>query len=317
MSNEIVAILNQFLGQANNHNESKAQIEYDCPACAEEAYLTQGNGKHHLSINYAKGKFKCWKCGEHNKMSGPITKLIKRYGNPRLLAQYRKLVPEITIDINNQEIKVVNQLPEGFKKISRNIPKFDYQQIRVRNYLILDRGLDDDIIDRFNIGYTTIGKYSNRAIIPSYDEFGDINYYVGRAVFKNNLKILNADATKTEIIFNEHKINWDSTIYIVEGPFDHLVTPNSIPLLGKVLHEKLFTALYTKANALIVIVLDEDAEVTARMHYNTLNVGHLRDKIRIVFMPKDLDIAKIHELYGRQGVIKKLSSAVKLSEDKL
>ncbi len=316
MSNQIIAILNQFLGPAKNHYESKSQIEYDCPACAQELYLTDGDGKGNLSINYAKQRFRCWKCDERNRMKGKLSFLIKRFGNPRLSALYRELVPDIEIDTNNELIKVVNSLPEGFKKIQLVVEKYDYQQNRIKNYL-LSRGIDDSIIQKFNIGYTTYGTYSNRAIIPSYDEFGEVNYYAARTATNNKVKILNADATKTEIIFNEYKINWDSTIYLVEGPFDHIVTPNSIPFLGKVLYDKLFSALYTKANGLIVIVLDEDAEVTARALYNLLNVGHLRDKIRIVFMPKDLDIAKIHELHGRKGVIKKLSSAIKLKEDEL
>ena len=36
-----------------------------------------------------------------------------------------------------------------------------------------------------------------------------------------------------DIIFNEFYINWDLPVYLVEGVFDSLRIPNSIPLLGK------------------------------------------------------------------------------------
>ena len=71
------------------------------------------------------------------------------------------------------------------------------------------------------------------------------------------------EAEKQEIIFNEHKINFYSTIYLVEGATDHIVTPNSIPLLGKYISPKLLELLHDNAMSYIVIVLDDDAEVNA------------------------------------------------------
>jgi hypothetical protein len=47
----------------------------------------------------------------------------------------------------------------------------------------------------------------------------------------NKLKYINPKAEKQEIIFNIGKLNLDATIYLVEGVTDHIVTPNSIPLL--------------------------------------------------------------------------------------
>jgi hypothetical protein len=69
----------------------------------------------------------------------------------------------------------------------------------------------------------------------------------------NKLKYINPKAEKQEIIFNIGKLNLDATIYLVEGVTDHIVTPNSIPLLGKVISsDKL---LHDKAQGLIVILL--------------------------------------------------------------
>ena len=51
------------------------------------------------------------------------------------------------------------------------------------------------------------------------------------------------------IIFNEGLINWDSTIYIVEGTFEFLSFPvNTIPQLGKQLSSALFFKLKNLAS---------------------------------------------------------------------
>ena len=56
--------------------------------------------------------------------------------------------------------------------------------------------------------------------------YGDVNYYSGRSYDKfNKLKYKNPDVSKSDIIFNEGLINWDSNVYLVEGVFDHIVVP--------------------------------------------------------------------------------------------
>ena len=94
------------------------------------------------------------------------------------------------------------------------------------------------------------------------------------------------------IIFNESKINWLAPVWIVEGPFDSLFIPNSIPILGKVLHDKLWNLLYAKATS-VVICLDEDAWENSKKMYNTLNGGKLEGRVKIVHLPKDKDLADI------------------------
>ena len=87
----------------------------------------------------------------------------------------------------------------------------------------------------------------------------------------------NPDADKRSIIFNEYNINWDSTVYLVEGAFDHIVTPNSIPILGKYISDKLFHALQTRCKSDVVIVLDGGAEEKkdTKVLYRKLNSVNL------------------------------------------
>ena len=120
-----------------------------------------------------------------------------------------------------------------------------------------------------------------------------------------------------DIIFNEGRINWDSNIYLVEGVFDHVAIPNSIPMLGKILNDVLFKKLVSQAEAKVIILLDSDAKKDALKLYKRLNSTRLRGKILIVDMPEGFDIADVHQKLGKKGVIKLLTTARKIKESLL
>ena len=81
-------------------------------------------------------------------------------------------------------------------------------------------------------------------------------------------------------------------IYIVEGAFDSIFLPNSIPMLGKVMGEKLFSLLYEKALG-VVVVLDGDAWENSQKIYHKLNGGRLFGKVWTIKLPLDKDIADL------------------------
>jgi len=180
------------------------------------------------------------------------------------------------------------------------------------------RGIGMDLITKYDIGYTIDGNFMNRIIIPSYDISGVINYFIARSFhWKTKPKYMNPEAEKQEVIFNEDKINWDSTIYLVEGVFDHIVVPNSIPLLGKFMSEKLFEEIYTKASGNIVILLDADAYEDAVFLYKKLNIGHLTGKILMCTPAESYDPSLIYEKWGKRGIVTLLKSSTKLVESRL
>ncbi len=317
MSKIIVDILKQFLGEPHEHNEETGQTSWDCPACAEDKGLSHGDGdgNHKLAINYQRNIFRCWRCAFENNMYGKVPKLIKRYGNNRILKEYVLVRPD-----NDGEKHALTQievkLPKGFKKLT-DCDSSSYKYDTAYKY-ITDRGITDEMIDFYNIGYVVSGKRHDRIIIPSYDEFGDLNYYIARSWGKwNKPKYLNPQAEKQLLIFNENKINWDGTIFLVEGAFDHIVIPNSIPLLGKMLSEKLKIALLEKSRAEVVIVLDEDAYDAALRIYKNLNVGGLYNRIKICIPPYGQDPSSIFEKDGNNGIIKLLKTSKQIPESRL
>lgn len=313
MSSLLINILESFLGDYRKLNEDTGQIAFDCPVCSAEKNLYDGDGKGNLEINYNKNMFKCWACPDTNYMHGPVVKLLKKHATPKNLRDYLLVKPDADVIANQEREEIIVTLPEGYKKLSECTGK-EYNYYSAINYL-KSRGITAWIIKEFEIGFTTKGPFYNRIIIPSYDVEGKLNYFIARWFSKdyNKLKYINPTAEKQQIIFNENKINWDSTIYIVEGVTDHIVIPNSIPLLGKIISDKLLEELHDKAQSLIVIVLDGDAYEDAKILYRKLSFGDLLGRIRICVPPENQDPSSIFNLLGNKGIIKLLKSSYKLA----
>jgi DNA primase len=290
----VFEILEDIFGDYKNHNDYRCQVSFDCPVCSYDIKnLERGDGKGNLEVNYRYGVYKCWVCAETHETHGSIYKLIKKYGTPKQLKKYELLRPDDTEDSTKRVYKQV-RLPKEFipfKDASMGL-KLTPQYKQAFAY-IKKRNITDLMLQIYNIGFCYNGLYENRIIIPSYDEEKRLNYFVARSYLsKTKLKYKNPEAQKEIIIFNEHLINWDETIYIVEGAFDSIFIPNAIPMLGKFMSEHLFKKLYENAKK-IVIVLDPDAWDDAERLYHRINCGKLMGKVWIVKLEGDKDIADL------------------------
>ena len=308
MSFLIPDILESFLGEPRSHHESNGQIAFDCPVCAEDKGLREGDGKGNLEVNYIEGVYKCWVCSGTHGTHGTIGKLIYRHGSKENLKDYQLIKPDyeyLRSERDSQEVaNIIVTLPEGYKRLT-DCNQFQWRYTDAMRYL-KNRGITKQMIDYYDIGLTTVGKYHDRIIIPSYDKDERLNYYIARTFEKwAKPKYLNPEAEKMGLIFNEGKINLDATIYLVEGAFDHIVIPNSIPLLGKILSPELWLYLQN-ARGKIVIVLDADAMADAKEIYRKLNSGDLRGRIMICEVPNDNDPSSIFEKLGSNGIQKLL-----------
>jgi hypothetical protein len=290
----IIEILEDILGDYRNHNDYKSQISFDCPVCSYDIKgLDDGDGKGNLEVNYRYNVFKCWSCAETNNTHGSLYKLIKNHGTPKQLKNYILLRPEDVEDYKNKPYKEV-KLPKefiSFKDVSSGL-KLTHHYRQAISY-IKKRNITDEMLNKYNIGFCYGGPYENRIIIPSYDSNDKINYFIARSyLFKTKMKYKNPDVQKENIIWNEHLINWDKPVYIVEGVFDSIFLPNSIPMLGKFMSEKLFKILYDNAKK-IVIVLDPDAWNDTEKLYHKVNCGKLFGKVYVIKLEGDKDIADL------------------------
>jgi DNA primase len=251
-----------------------------------------------LEVSLEKHLFHCWSCGDINGTHGSLGKLIDLYGNKKHKKIYKVFRPEITKTKEKPKLKL--KLPESFTVFKDSNPIYPiYRQ--AYNYL-KNRGITDDIIEKYNIGFCDKGSHAGRIVVPSFDSNKNLTYYIARSWDpKSKSKYKNPEAEKDKIIFNEHLIDWDKDIYLVEGVFDGFFLPNSIPMLGKHMSSLLFESLYTKSKSNIVICLDGDAWSNTVKLYHELNGGVLYDKIKIVKLPIDKDVCdlkgEINEFY--------------------
>ncbi len=199
--------------------------------------------KGNLEVNYFDHVFKCWSCGDVNEMKGPLGKLIDQYANKKQKKIYSVFKPEETTIREVKKPKL--RLPESFVKFSESSPIYPVRR-QAYNYL-KNRGITDDIIEKYGIGFCDIGSHSGRIVVPSYNNEDELNYYIARSWDpKSRAKYKNPQEEKDKIIFNERLIDWNKDIYLVEGVFDSFFLDNSIAMLGKHMSDLLFNSIYTK-----------------------------------------------------------------------
>jgi DNA primase len=285
----LIELLTEFLGDYKQHYESKGQISFDCPVCAEEKGLDGGDGKGNLEINYGKHVYKCWSCGETHGTHGPLGKLFDQYATKSQKKVYNLIKPE---ELKQEDVKRPKlRLPEGYTTFQDSNPRF-IPHMEAYRYL-QSRGITDEMIERFKIGYTVSGDFAYRIIVPSFNKEGVLNYFVARSWVPKKMKYKNPSVPKDEIIFNESLIDWDKDVYLCEGAFDSFFLSNSIVMLGKKMSKLLFETLYTKANAQVIICCDGDAFEDGLRVYHELNGGRLYNKIKIVKLPVDKDVCDL------------------------
>jgi DNA primase len=283
-SEAIVELLEEVLGDHGLHYPNRGQISFNCPVCDD------GRNKHNLEVNYIDNVYKCWSCGDSEGTHGALGKIFDNYGNRKQKKLYNVLKPETVV---KREKKKKNlKLPEGFTLFKDSSSVYPVRR-QAMNYL-KNRGVTDEMIEKYNIGFCDKGDHAGRIVIPSYDKKGELNYYIARSWNPmSRAKYKNPIAEKDKIIFWENLIDWNQDIFLVEGAFDGLFLENSIPMLGKHMSELLFETIYNNAKKNVIICLDGDAWENSVKLYHELNGGELYQKIKVVKLPNDSDVAEL------------------------
>lgn len=310
-------ISNVFGGDVKGLNQS-SQVQVNCPRCMHDQGLSYPDNKYNLEISTSKRIFKCWRCSDPS-FSGSLGKLIRLYGTSfdyNLYKNYSAIYQNSDYegwdnDDEDDYEDILVTLPNEMILFS-DMDVNNSEHLRAYNYLVTDRKIDREMILKYHLGFCISGKYVNRIIIPSYDEFGFVNYFVSRSYDpkEKKRKYMNPSIDKNKFIFNVGMINWSSCVYIVEGVFDMFSVPNAIPLLGKTLSTPLFLKL-KELKPEIIILLDPDAYKNSIELYYTLNSIYVdcEERVRIVKLPTMDDVDELRRKYGIEEVIKNLYSA--------
>jgi hypothetical protein len=254
INQSLVALTNSVLGFGKQ--TARGNYAYHCPLC-----------KHHkpkLEVNMSensKGEnpWHCWVCDKKGKKLYQLFKAVEV--PPETMAELKAIVkyvgPETDVQV---ETKVT--LPKEFKPLT-NIQKSNIMGRHALAY-IKSRGITEEDILKYGIGYCETGRYANMVIVPSFDERGNINYFTGRSFEKDpSVKYRNPSVSRDIIPF-ELFINWELPLILCEGPFDAIsIKRNVIPLLGKNIQTKLMKKIVMSSVEKIYIALDKDAQKQA------------------------------------------------------
>jgi DNA primase len=244
---------------------SKGNYAFKCPFCAHH------KNKLEVSLRTTAKKenfWHCWVCDTKGKTIRTLFKQAKV--TPDKFADLNLLIQPTNIeDIVSNEVLA---LPAEYIALN-GIYLDKVAQIEAKHALrfLTKRNVTKDDIIKYNIGFCKEGSYGGRIIIPSYDANGILNYFVARAYKESDRKYKNPPVASKEVIGLELYINWDAPIILCEGMFDAItIKRNVIPLLGKVLHNKLMEKLVKSSVDRIYIALDNDAKKDALKHAEKL-----------------------------------------------
>ena len=276
----IVETITEFLGESKKIYKNHQQVSWNCPECDED------RNKGNLEVSIEKHIYHCWSCN----ISGPLGKLFDKYGNAKQKKTYKIFRPEEVKPIVEKKNKI--KLPESFTLFKNSSPVYPIRK-QAYNYL-KRRGVTDELIEKFEIGCCDNGNFNGRVVIPSYNKNGELNYFIARSWNpRSKNKYMNPKVEKDKIIFNENRIDWEKEITLVEGVFDSIFVPNSIPLLGKHISELLLKTIYNKAKSNVIICLDSDAWDKSLELFNELNGGDLWGRVKVIKLPDGKDIADL------------------------
>ena len=235
--------------------KSGKNVSVECPNCG------RGTGKKKLSICLDTWMCHCWVCSIKGKTPYKIIKehvsidlakaFLKRFGDKKKEADSE----------SESEESVV--FPSKFNMLASVTSNNLDPDVRDCLRYLKKRGVNREQLWRHKIGYFSSNSLSRRVVFPSFDKHQKLNFYVTRAIDDEAfLKYKNSKAKKTEIVFDELRINWQQELMIVEGVFDMVKCPiNTTCLLGSSLSKdhKLFQQI-VKHKTPVLLGLDPDME---------------------------------------------------------
>jgi len=254
INQSLVALTNSVLGSGKS--TARGNYAYHCPLCHHT--------KPKLEINMSenpKGEnpWHCWVCDKKGKKLYQLFKSIEV--PPNVMSELRTIVKYVGPETKFQ-VEEKLALPKEFQLLD-NIHPSNITARHAAAYL-KSRGITEDDILKYGIGYCEGGRYANMIIIPSYDVKGILNYFTGRSFQKEpSVKYRNPSVSRDIVPF-ELFINWDLPLILCEGPFDAIsIKRNVIPLLGKNIQSNLMKKIVMSSVEKIYIALDRDAQKQA------------------------------------------------------
>lgn len=266
METILSGLIDQVLGYGEKATKTNRKYHCPFPDCP-----THGTSKRKLEIDVVtdsegNNRWACWVCGNKGRT---IRSLFRKIG--ATASQLRDLSTIIVrTDREDQDTAEFDGVLPVEYKFLLDVKKSDILAKHAMLYL-KKRGVTEQDIIKYQMGYCEEGPYAERIIMPSFDSSGKINFFVGRSFDPEvRLKYKYPQASRDIIPF-EMYINWNVPVVLCEGGFDMLaIKRNAIPLLGKSITPKLMKKLVESKIQKVYVALDKDAISMALKHCESL-----------------------------------------------
>ena len=269
---DIVNLLNKVIGNRGRQLKKANEYMYWSPFTSHH--------KPKLQINTQTQKWHCW---------------VSNQGGHKLYQLFKKL------KASGEDYNELTDLVGGFQSLSSNREKVKENIVRLPNEFKPLWSNGSSIIGRHSKAYLNNRNVSNGDIlryVPSFNNKGELNYFVGRDIYNGNYKYKNPPVSK-DIIGFDLFINWNEPIILCEGVFDAIaIKRNAIPLFGKTIPKSLMKKIYEKKVKQIYLLLDKDAAKDAIRMTDSLT----KNGIRVYFVslseedPSDMGFEKVINL---------------------
>lgn len=241
----VMKALHGHLGRSVPHRNGERS--FHCPFC--------NHHKKKLQVNIETQKWHCWVC---NAKGQTINSLLHKSDAPTYTFDaVRAVYGNVHLTTVKKPSSSITSLPKEYKALY--VAKPTPHQKNAMHYAIHKRNLSPVEIVKYEVGYCESGPYGGMLIVPSYDEDGFLNYFVGRSFYDTPMKHKNPSVSKDVIGFGSN-INWNEPVVIVEGAFDAITTRrNAIPLFGKKILPTLRARILQERPPKLFLALDPDA----------------------------------------------------------
>ena len=249
---EKLSIITGFLGKSYKSNNEHL---FQCPFC-----------KHHkrkFSVNIQRGVYKCWICDQKGRN---LYRLVRKFGSQKDREAWKAFSGEKT-DLNAFGNLFEEEEEDNFEQIIEMPPNFHTLtgncNFKVPLRYLERRGITKRDILKWKIGFCSEGPFKGRIIIPSFNENGDLNYFIARTFTDDYRRYKNPPVSR-DIVFNELYVDFDKEVMIVEGAFDAVKADNAVPILGSTIREtsRLFKKI-VRNNTPVLLALDPDVKYKA------------------------------------------------------
>jgi len=248
--------------------------EMVCPSC--------GDDENHFSVNVKKGLYNCYKC----QLKGSLLRVISQNRQKWLSAvgtpheRYRP-GPSLAFPLCGTPISQVDR--GGVPRHKKGEP-IVMAALSAKEYC-LRRGMTNEQIDTYKV---SVKEYDPRVYFPYWDQGGDLTFWMGRAT--NDAvepKTLEPPNTSKPLYGRHVSHIAGGLVVLVEGVFDHFVTPCSYALMGSGITGTQIAVLRLDGVKRVALIQDPDAGEAAMVNARKLSRFGIDARVCLIQSSRD------------------------------